>query len=386
MRCPSCATEDLVEFVDLGPVPALCGVTWPDAAAAAASPAGPMRLEHCPACAHVVNVAFRPELIEYDGAYDNNLHHSPTFRGYASDLAERLGRDHHLAGRWALELGCGKGDFLLELCKVAGCRGTGYDASYEGPTAMGDVEFVRGFLPLDGTHPADLRPDFLITRHVLEHLEDPYGFLAGLRRLVGDREVRGYFEVPNASYDFATAGWDCIYPHVSYFNAESLRRMVTRAGFDVLRVDTSFSDVFLYVEVAANLAAAAPPAPDVAVVEGQLGHLATFGRRYADTVARWRSTVAQLAAEGANPVLWGAGARGVAFLSAADPGRALAGVVDVNPHKWGRYLPVTAHRVSSPREAAALRPRVVIITNPAYQGEIGRQLAELGLDARVVTA
>lgn len=389
MRCPACDTADLVPCADLGAVPALCGVTWADQAEAVASPAGPMRLEYCPSCAHVVNVAFRPELIEYDGSYDNNLHHSPTFRAFASELAGRLSSDYDLAGRWVLELGCGKGDFLRELHEVAGCRATGYDASYEGPEGRhGDLEFLRGFLPLDGSHPADLRPDFLVTRHVLEHLTDPYGFLVGLRRLVAGREAHGYFEVPDASYDFATAGWDCIYPHVGYFNAESLRRMVSRAGFEVLRVGTAFSDLFLYVEVATGR-----PAPAGATTDGDgdvvgrhLENLATFGDRYATSVTEWQATIAKLSAEGANPVLWGAGARGVSFLSAADPDRRLAAVVDLNPHKHGRHLPVTGHRVCAPQDVASLGTRAVIITNPAYRVEIGRQLAGLGVDADLLVA
>jgi hypothetical protein len=85
-------------------------------------------------------------------------------------------------------------------------------------------------------------------------------------------------------------------------------------------------------------------------------------------------------------MLWGAGARGVAFLSAVDPDRALAGVIDVNPNKHGRYLPLTGHRVSAPREAAELGTQAVIITNPAYRSEIGSQLAELGADAQLLVA
>ena len=52
---------------------------------------------------------------------------------------------------------------------------------------------------------------------------------------------------------------------------------------------------------------------------------------------------------------WGAGSRGVQFLNLADPQRRLAAVVDVNPRKWGRYLPVTAHRVDAPETLSALR-------------------------------
>jgi SAM-dependent methyltransferase len=389
MRCPACASADLIPCADLGQVPALCGVTWVEQAEAVSSPAGPMRLEYCPECAHVVNVAFRPELIEYDGSYDNNLHHSPTFRAFATELAQRLASTYQLAGRTVLELGCGKGDFLRELTRVGQCRAVGYDASYEGPEQPTELlRFVRGFLPLDGTHPADLRPDFLVTRHVLEHLEDPYGFLVGLRRLVGDRQVYGYFEVPNASYDFATAGWDCIYPHVCYFNAVSLSEMVSRAGFQVRAIGTTFSDIFLTVEVSAN--AVEPTGgvvrPDPEVARRQLANLESFQDRYRSTVAEWRAVIAEQAAAGANPVLWGAGARGVAFLSAVDPDRQLAAVVDVNPHKRGRYLPLTGHQVCAPADLVALKPGVVIITNPAYHAEISRQLSELGLSAEIKVA
>jgi hypothetical protein len=85
-------------------------------------------------------------------------------------------------------------------------------------------------------------------------------------------------------------------------------------------------------------------------------------------------------------VLWGAGSRGVQFLHLADPDRRLAAVVDVNPRKWGRHLPVTGHQVSSPEALTKLAPRSVIITNPAYRDEIGAALRQLGVRAELLVA
>ena len=85
-------------------------------------------------------------------------------------------------------------------------------------------------------------------------------------------------------------------------------------------------------------------------------------------------------------MLWGAGSRGVQFLTFADRERRLAAVVDVNPRKWGRYLPVTAHRVQPPETLAELRPEAVIITNPSYRDEIGASLRDLGVDAELLIA
>lgn len=377
MRCPACDRASLVPTADLGVVPALCGVTFDTARAAVCSPRGELRLAYCPRCGHAFNVAYDPALIAYDGEYDNSLHHSATFAGYAAQLAKRLASDYQLEAATVLEPGCGKGDFLRELCAVAGAHGIGYDASYQGPAQVDGVRFVTGFLDVDA--PDAPRPDFLVNRHVLEHLTDPYQFLAGLRRLCGDREVYGYLEVPNASYDFATAGWDCIYPHVSYFNARSLVELVQRSGFVLRTLGTAFDDIFLYAEIATRGSSAAAPA---GVADRQLAQLAGFPTRYAATVAGWRARIGA----GGRTLLWGAGARGVAFLNAVDPQRKLAGVTDVNPGKWGRYLPVTGHLVSCPDEIAGLRPDTVIITNPAYRDEIGGQLAALGVATEVVVA
>ena len=61
-------------------------------------------------------------------------------------------------------------------------------------------------------------------------------------------------------------------------------------------------------------------------------------------------------------------------------------MVDVNPRKWGRYLPVTAHRVESPETLATLKPDAVIITNPSYRNEIAAALHGLGVEAELLVA
>jgi hypothetical protein len=111
----------------------------------------------------------------------------------------------------------------------------------------------------------------------------------------------------------------------------------------------------------------------------QLVAIHGFAHRHERELVAWRERIATLADQGARPVLWGAGSRGVQFLTAADPDRRLAAVVDVNPRKWGRFLPVTAHRVQAPEVLTALRPTAVIITNPAYRAEISAHLQRLGV-------
>jgi SAM-dependent methyltransferase len=395
--CGACGGGPLVPFADLGQIPVFCGVHWASRAEALASPLGPMSLAYCPDCAYVRNLAFDPAALVYDTTMDTNLHHSSAFQSFSAELVKHLADRYPLRGATVLDVGCGQGEFLRELCHVAGCRGVGYDAMYAGPVGPdpSGAVFHRGHAPLDAGTPAF---DFVTSRHWFEHLDDPYGFLVRLRELAGDRPVHGYLEVPDACYDLATAGWEVIYPHVSYFDAYSLRRIVERAGWQVTETGPLFSGMFRFVEIAnsAGLSTAAghrpagrEPAgdlPGLADRDRQLDSIAGFASRHAAERDRWRTAIDRLVAGGDRPVLWGAGSRGVQFLHLADPDGRLAAVVDVNRRKWGRYLPVTGHRVASPETLAGLGTGAVIITNPAYRTEIGAALRQLGVEAELLVA
>jgi hypothetical protein len=264
----------------------------------------------------------------------------------------------------------------------------GYDAMYagpEGPDPSGAV-FHNGFAPRGAGLPEF---DVVTSRHWFEHIEDPYEFLVDLREQAAGRKVSGYLEVPDACYDLSTAGWEVIYPHISYFDANSLGRIVARAGWRVEDTGTLFSGMFRFIEFSANsdlprTGSSALPGP--ADRDRQLAAVAGFADRHFAERDRWRAKIDELVAAGANPVLWGAGSRGVQFLCLADRDRRLAGVVDLNPRKWGRYLPVTAHRVDSPETLVEVKPNAVIITNPAYRNEIAAHLDRLGVSAEVLVA
>ena len=229
------------------------------------------------------------------------------------------------------------------------------------------------------------------SRHWFEHLDDPYDFLGDLREQAGERTVYGYIEVPDAGYDLSTAGWEVIYPHVSYFDAFSLATIVERAGWRVEDGGTLFGGMFRFIEFSANAAPAASreraaaaarrPRPSAGGDRRRSPH-----RHHAEREA-WRVRLAELDDAGARPVLWGAGSRGVQFLTFADPDRHLAAVVDVNPRKWGRYLPITAHRV----DAAGVAHGAAAAGGHHHQPVVPRRdrsraLRELGVDAELLVA
>jgi hypothetical protein len=384
--CHACGGGPMVPFADLGEIPVLCGVHYASQAEALGSPVGAMRMAYCPRCAYVRNVAFDADLLTYDTTMDTNLHHSPAFQAFSATLVADLVSRYRLGGKTLLDIGCGQGEFLREMCHTAGCQGFGYDAMYAGPQGAdaSGAHFITGFAPVEN---ADALPgfDFVTCRHWFEHIEDPYAFLVALRARAAGRSVHGYFEVPDACYDLATAGWEVIYPHVSYFDSCSLAMVFERAGWRVEAEGTLFNGMFRYIEVS-NAGIASTADDREAARDKQLDAIAGFAERQAAERDRWLDTVGRLAAAGQRPVLWGAGSRGVQFLTLADPARQLAAVVDVNPRKWGRFLPVTGHAVWPPAILTDLQPGAVILTNPAYRDEIAKSLAGLGVTAEILVA
>ncbi|GIG60854.1 SAM-dependent methyltransferase [Longispora fulva] len=366
LTCEACGALGLTPCADLGLFPATCGMTWPE------PPTDPvlgrMDLWYCPSCAHVVNRAFTEDLRATDGLFDNGMLSSASYRAHVAGVAERvLGRA--LPTR-TLELGCGEGE-LLEL--LPGER-TGWSRHVPEPTTLGGYTLNAGsWTPGAGAY------DLVVARHVLEHVADPLGLLRQLRSVT---DGRGYFEVPDAGYDLGAAGWDVIYPHAQYFHAGSLVAMCERAGFTVTNYGLTFHDQYLYVEVSTHPGAErAEACVDCGPLDNdhQRAVAQNFGDRFGALIDRWQGVVKAHH----RPALWGAGARGLTFLATVDPGHAMT-VVDLNPGKHGRFL-ATGHRVDPP---SSLPPDtdVVIITNPAYQKEIERSVAELGVTCEVLVA
>ncbi|MBA3488602.1 MAG: class I SAM-dependent methyltransferase [Longispora sp.] len=315
---------------------------------------------YCPACAHVVNAAFDPAVRTTEGLFGNSMLGSATYRAHVTGVADRiLGKGAPVR---TLELGCGEG----ELLRLLPGRRTGW-GRVPTPVESSELSLHAGSWSPHGEEGYDL----IVARHVLEHVPDPLKLLRQLRSVcVG----RGYFEVPDAGYDLGVAGWDVMYSHASYFHAGSLALMCEKAGFAVTDIGLTFHDQYLYVEVDVR-------AQKSRGVDSRRHHcvVRSFGERFANLVGHWRRIVESRE----RPALWGAGTRGVTFLSAVDPGRKLS-LVDVNAGKHGRYLP-TGHRVDAP-ERLPMDTDAVIITNPAYRDEVEKSLAELGIAAPVLIA
>jgi SAM-dependent methyltransferase len=371
--------------MDIADVPVYCNVLFRSSDEALKAPRGDISLQFCNACGHVYNAAFDSSAMQYDVDYDNSLHFSDRFQAYAQALAKRLVDSYQLKNKDIVEIGCGKGDFLLAICDLGQNRGYGFDRSFDPAkirdgVSAGNVTFYQDFYDHDYS---DLPVDFVCCRHVLEHIQEPTAFLKGLRSLlVGKNETTLYFEVPNALFTLESLGiWDLIYEHCSYFTERSLVRSFEEAGFDVLATGTPFGDQYLYIEARASEETSVRPFPVQQSMAELKALAAAFEQSYRSTVDAWTAKLASL--PNGRSVVWGGGSKGVTFLNVL---RSVAGIeclVDVNPNKQGRFVPVTGQEVVSPARLSQHRPTNVIVMNEIYLDEINQAVKSMGLDAVV---
>ncbi|MFZ0545817.1 MAG: class I SAM-dependent methyltransferase [Candidatus Promineifilaceae bacterium] len=380
--CPVCELADVVEFVQILQVPAHCNLLYPQRAAAIAAPSGDIHLGYCRNCDHVFNRTFDPSLMVYTQDYENSLHFSPRFQSYAKGLVEKLVNRYNLRGKDVIDIGAGKGDFLIMLCEAGENRGIGFDPSYvPGPEAEAEnVTFVQDFYSKKYTSYA---ADFIACRHVLEHIETPRDFVASVRSAVGGRtETIVFFEVPNVLYTLRDMGiWDIIYEHCSFFSPHSLSYLFQESGFEVLDVTAVFGGQFLTIESQLASETAEPDSHDsiAPLVDA-------FAESYNHKVASWQQQLGQIVADGRKAVVWGAGSKGVTFLNILKSKDMISYVVDINPRKGGMFVAGTGQQIVPPEFLKEYRPDVVVIMNGNYQDEIQKTLEEMGLESEILLA
>jgi SAM-dependent methyltransferase len=349
-------------------------------------PRGSIRLGFCHGCGFIANLAVDPSLQNYSHDCEETQGFSPRFRAFADGLARELVERHALRGRTILEIGCGKAEFLAELCRLGGNRGIGIDPAAVpervDPAVRERVELIEDYF---SERYADLQADVVVCRHTLEHIPDTGDFMRLLRASVDGRDTLTFFELPDVLRVLREAAfWDIYYEHCSYFTPGSLARLFRSTGFRVDRLELAYDGQYILLEARPREASSARALELEESVEEVAAEVARFRTRLAETVALWSGRLADHAREGRPVVVWGSGSKGVAFLTMLGDAGEVEYVVDVNPYRHGCFMPGTGQEIVAPEFLAEYRPELVIAMNPIYVEEIGTELERLGVAAELV--
>lgn len=386
LRCPCCGSSDLRSIYRVENIPTHSCILLGSREEALAFPRRDLELAYCRACAFAFNARLDEAMIGYSTNFEESQHFSGTFSNFAKSLAAETVERCGIEGKRVVEIGCGKGEFLREVCALGGSRGIGIDPAYRDDLgrdgAGGDVEFIVDYF--SDAHKA-LRADVVLCRHTLEHIPGTAKLIRDVRDLVGDAaDCWIVFETPDFRRVMAEgAFWDIYYEHCSYFSAGSHARLFRQGRFDVVDLSLRYDDQYIY-QYARPASAATVPGIAIEDDLAEMGDLAeSFPARVKDSIDRWKGRLTAAASAGRRVALWGGGSKAVSFITTLGLTDEITAVVDVNPYKQGKFIPGSGHPVVSPRQLAEYAPETVIIMNPIYVGEIERSLADLGIDAEV---
>jgi SAM-dependent methyltransferase len=380
--CWACGGVGLVPFYSADAIPTQSCVLLDTVDEAAAYPTGDLLLGFCVHCGFIENIRFDRHLVDYSKPTEESQAYSATFQSFARGLAERLHQRHDLINGDVLEIGCGKGDFLFLLADQGIHSGIGIDPGFlpnREESATAGLRFIKDWY--DDRY-AELTGSMLLTRHLYEHLDE---IRPMTRSIVNAMEATPgsvlFTELPDAKRVFEeVAFWDIYYEHCSYFTMGSLGRLFRSFSLTQTEMEYGFGDQYLLVEsVLDGNASPHPMEESVAETASLVGSFAVEAARRLDG---WRT----LADQSANRkvALWGGGSKAVAFLTTLGVWPDVA-VVDINPHKQGKWLPGTRVMVDSPEVLADTGVDHVIIMNPIYEDEITSDLTAMGLAPQIST-
>jgi hypothetical protein len=357
--CPACGFQIAARFFNGGAQP-LATLAWPASAEAARAMSRlPVDFVRCVECGHVYNPAFDYTQVPYSDKPNLMFNRGALWSDFLKGtIAQMLAEVpvHPVV----VEIGHGDGSLLAAMAAARrGGRFIGFDP--HGATRSEDNLELRAALFEPEQHLAELAPDLVISRHVLEHLNSPLAFLQRIAFAAAriGREQLAYFEVPCVDRALETGRTvDFYYEHNSQFSTQSFRKMLSRCGATINRIGHGYSGEVIYGYVALG---------------GQQRRLkiADEAREFLDAanagLERIFSQLEQLAVSGARVAIWGGTGKSAAFINRYEVDRLrFPIVVDSDSAKVGTFVPGTGQEILS-RDWLKDHPSAVIIIPPQWR-------------------
>jgi len=294
----------------------------------------PMNFHLCRMCGHIFNVDFDVAPIPY--AEDSNLMYNSGsgWGDHLENIVRILRDDYNVWGKTLIDIGAGDGLLLNYIHQQAlnegiGTRCVAFEPGIESETCQqaGLETYANYFIPERDV--ACFKPDILILRHILEHLENPREFVTKL----------AYYSVQANCSPVLLAEVPCIekalkqkrvsdflYEHVHNFTARSFCALFETCGWVTHNFFRAYNqEVMVWI---------GQPDPQAFVAP-----IDTF-----EIQSVKNSLFCRLAFSPDNVVFWGGAGKGAAFLNAYDLSSEYR-VVDSDVRKAGRYVPGTGQLI-----------------------------------------
>lgn len=328
------------------------------------APRYPMDFYICCYCGHVWNIKFDYAKVPYEE--DSNLmyNNGESWKTHLESLAQWLYKTYNIQDKTIIDIGAGDGDFLniiKQQYKGMNTRCIAFEPGIESTTCnrKGLEVCADYFIPDNDIQ--KFKPDILIARHVLEHMQNPQDFVAKIAYYADVNRAYPIFFVEVPCIEKALNTYritDFLYEHVSNFTQRSLRMMFESVGWKTYDEFLAYDD-------------------EVAIWVGQPKSL-PFQRAKAFRDHTWDAVInIQSKVKTGSIAFWGGTGKGAAFLNAYN----LTGnrVVDSDIRKVGRFVPGTGQEIEHADSLLENPVDMIMITTRWRAKDIYNEIKKKGI-------
>jgi len=281
-----------------------------------------------------------------------------------------------------IEIGHGDGSFLSNLSKLfQNGQFIGFDphgAKMNANKQTKNTKFINElFEPMQ--HIYEIKPDLIISRHVLEHLVNPLGFLQQLSFAANHYHIapHTYFEVPCIDRVLETGRTvDFYYEHSSQFTSQSFEEMLNRCALSIKEIGYGYDKEVIYSFSKINLS---DKSTDIVNSARKFYADATFG------LENIRLQIEEIYNSGAAVAVWGGTGKSAAFMCryGLDDNR-FPIVVDSDKSKISTYVPGMGQAIKF-RDWLKTNPvEIVIIPQQWRARDIIQEMKKCKIDFKTI--
>ncbi len=110
-----------------------------------------------------------------------------------------------------------------------------------------------------------------------------------------------------------------------------------------------------------------------------------FSTHCREKLDQWKKRLQQIHADGRRAVVWGSGSKCVSFMTTLGVKDEIEYVIDINPHRHGKFIPGAGKQIMPPEFLKKYKPDVTIVMNPIYCHEIREMLDDMGVATEVIS-
>ncbi|BAI87901.1 class I SAM-dependent methyltransferase [Arthrospira platensis NCB002] len=337
----------------------------------------PLDYVRCVECGHIYNYAFDYQKVPYSEQPYPSFNQGVLWSGFIREIQEQI-LTILPEQPVVVEIGHGDGSFLAGL-RTLNPKGryVGFDVN-GARDGEGVVEFRSEMFNPEVNLP-ELRPDLIVSRHVLEHLKNPLGLLQRLALVATHLGISPltYWEVPCADRVVETGRTvDFFYEHISQFTTGSFTRMLSQSSLSIDKIGYGYDREVIY-----GLTRLGVKNHQLKIAEECQNYRFSTDQGLANI----KTQLEQLYCSGNKVAIWGGLGRSSAFMNryGVDVER-FPIVVDSDIYKAGKFVPGTGQEIRF-RDWLLEHPVDIIIIPSQWRAkDIIAEINRVGISVKTV--